>query len=482
MNFLHDPCSLRLIRLCGIVLLLSLRVTMGDDELARLIAQALTANPSVQAARQQVEQALASHQDALSFFDPQLTTVTGRASNTSSVPGVSSFSSVSSDTVGLQSGVELPVLPGFYFGVGAAESYLTDVSDWDENLYQTLFGISISIPLLRDRGFKQWHLTEMEALAEYNEAVALLLTTTQTLRHNVEQRYIAVLESASSFEVAQEATKRFQALLDESRELVRLKVIPQYQILAAQMELELRREEGLRARQQHGVNRVLLKELLGTESAPELQGDAALLVSWSSRVSLPVEYRVDDLLPRLGSHQQVLHQIEAAAALLGKARDDTKSDVSLNMAATWKGENDDGLFGDDLLSSDRHLGGEISLVWERPLGFRSERSKVRYYQALAAELQEDLREVRLQVSTDLEVAGIEFQTARERMALVSRAAEAARQTLEAEQERFRLGEGRSRYVLDAQKDLTQVLQRQTTVAAAMLRAYSDFLYAAGYAF
>jgi len=53
--------------------------------------------------------------------------------------------------------------------------------------------------------------------------------------------------------------------------------------------------------------------------------------------------------------------------------------------------------------------------------------------------------------------------------------------LEAENERFCLGEGRSRNVLDAQRDLTDALKRQTIIAVELLRAYSNFMYASGYA-
>ena len=57
---------------------------------------------------------------------------------------------------------------------------------------------------------------------------------------------------------------------------------------------------------------------------------------------------------------------------------------------------------------------------------------------------------------------------------------AARLALDAERDRFRLGEGRSRQVLDAQKDLTKAMQRQNQNAASLLRTVSDYEYATGY--
>ena len=58
--------------------------------------------------------------------------------------------------------------------------------------------------------------------------------------------------------------------------------------------------------------------------------------------------------------------------------------------------------------------------------------------------------------------------------------EAAQQTVAAEQERFRLGEGNSHAVLEAQKNLTATLLRQNAAAAEFLRAMSDYNFACGY--
>ena len=66
------------------------------------------------------------------------------------------------------------------------------------------------------------------------------------------------------------------------------------------------------------------------------------------------------------------------------------------------------------------------------------------------------------------------------MELINNGMKAARETLESEQERFRLGEGASSDVLDAQKNLTIMLQRLTLAAADLLRARTEYLYAGGF--
>jgi len=73
-----------------------------------------------------------------------------------------------------------------------------------------------------------------------------------------------------------------------------------------------------------------------------------------------------------------------------------------------------------------------------------------------------------------------YRAALRRMDQVESAVDNAVKTLEAERERFRLGEGRSRNVLDAQEDLTKAELRRNAAAADLLRAAAALDYAAGY--
>ncbi len=452
----------------------------AESELDRLTATAVARNPLVQAAREEVEQALCRHQATLAFFDPALVAVAGRARRARGIPGATGFTSVTNNAFAVKGGLEVPVRPGAYLGIGAAERYLEEPGDDRDHLLQTLLGVQLRVPLLRDRGFRQWSVEEAMALAEYNEAVSRLLSVSQKLRFDLTRGYIAVYEALASYRVAQEATGRFQALLDEAKELVELEVVPQYQLHAAQMELELRREEELQAKQVHAVNQVRLWRLVAAEEPTPLREDPAFLVAWAGQVALSPDYALQSVLGARGVYREQLSQLVLAEARVDRAQDNLRPDLSVNVAGTWQGEDDDSLLGGNRTLSGRHVGGEVSLVWRRPLRLRAERSELRRTQAQVAELRERLRDTELQVLADLQTAVLEFNTAQKRLQLVSRAVTAAERTLSAERERFRLGEGRSRYVLDAQKDLTQVRQREMRVAAALLRAHAGFEYASGY--
>ena len=75
-----------------------------------------------------------------------------------------------------------------------------------------------------------------------------------------------------------------------------------------------------------------------------------------------------------------------------------------------------------------------------------------------------------------------FVAACRRLASVDRAVEEAQGSLDAESERFRLGEGRSRLVLDAQKDLSAANRSANAAAAQVIRAFINKSYAAGIPF
>ena len=120
------------------------------------------------------------------------------------------------------------------------------------------------------------------------------------------------------------------------------------------------------------------------------------------------------------------------------------------------------------------------LVWTRPWNQTGDKARLRESRAREAQLAELLRELQNRLTADLATAHRDFTGSGERLNEITIAVEQARRTLEAEAERFRLGEGRSRNVLDAQNDLTKAYRARNTIVAALLKAHSDFKYASGY--
>ena len=113
------------------------------------------------------------------------------------------------------------------------------------------------------------------------------------------------------------------------------------------------------------------------------------------------------------------------------------------------------------------------------MGRREARGAARAREADLRVLDAELARVRLRIAAELERSLRAVSSARTRLALVGSAVTDAGAALAAEEERFRMGAARSRHVLDAQKDLTKAVRRQNLAAAALLRAYADYAYAAG---
>ena len=458
------------------------RALAGDplnEEVGILLDRIMKANPRILAARARVEQALDRHEELLGFFDPSVYAAGGKTERARGLPGGYGWTSLSNDAHEMQAGMQVPLRPGAYLNVGGAERFLFNGGDYD-HLYQTILGLRLRIPLLQDRGFSQWTLTRARALADYNEAVGAVLTIVQAVRHECERATVYAYETLAAYQVAHQATERYRTLLEEARGLSELKVIPHYQVYPAEMELSFRQEEEERARQAHELSLIALEKIVGDGQPVKLElGPEQLLRSSDALKALP-EVVLEMALERRGNHVRILSRIAAARAELHLAEDENRAKLSINAGAMWQGEDPDSPLADRSLTTDKSFGGEVLLVYRRPLWFRAERSRLSQRLSHIAELKQNLEDDRIQTRAELETAKQAFERIVKRLELLGNAMEAARKTLKAESERFRLGEGRSRNVLDAQRDLTTALQRQTRAAADLLRATYDYYYAAGY--
>ena len=448
-------------------------------ELEALVAEAFANNPAVQAAQYAVSRAPAERDELYGFFDPQL-----------NVTASQSDYNTGYNRALLRAGVDAAILPGVYLGTRVEQSYysqlqdsiVTNVFENYNNLWQSLAGLRLGVPLLRDRGFLQWKLSDERAAKRFSMAQNHWRAVTQQCRHNVEQQYIAVLEAVAQRYVAQAALTRVEKLLKEAQELVRLKIVPGYQLFTARSEVALRRESETADQQACATTQTRLRELLGTsQPAQPVQSSFDTLILWAESVELPPLFAEDKALKARGDYNEILNFIEVAEKEQAINQDNLRSDLSLNMETTLQGEDPNDVIGTGRYLNERNLGASIGLTWKRPWGYRTEKARMRAISATIDARYELLRQTAIRIRAELKIQHEQFMSAQDRMSMVSQAIVAARQALEAENERFCLGEGRSRNVLDAQKDLTDALKRQIVIAVELLRAYSDFLYASGYA-
>ncbi|MBP5674381.1 MAG: TolC family protein [Victivallales bacterium] len=453
--------------------------SIDAHELDELLNEAAQHNPDLLAAKWRAEQMLLRHQELLEFYAPALTAAIGQADRTRSIPGASGYSSLTNNATELQAGVDMAVDPGFYIAFGGSERVYNDPDKYDY-LAQTLFGVRIRIPLLRNRGFKNLSIEREMALAEYNAAVSNLLDVAQRLRRDVTLAYIAAYESLSSYKVTQEATVRFERLVNEAKDLNKLKVIPEYQIFDAQMDLQLGLENEEIARNRFTLNLINLSSLIGGHRQVTLKNGPEILFQIASETKLLEEITIEEALEHRGSYLQIKNNLEYARAQIASALEEQKDDVTFNMGVSWQGEMHDHFDGSFKYTTDRHVGADASIIWKRTLDYRGPRARQARQEARIQQLKENLRSVSVDINAQLQNAVNNFRTAQTRIEIVNKGIEASQKTLEAEQERFRLGEGTSSNVTDAQKELTSLQQRRTSAAADLLRAKTNYQFAIGY--
>jgi len=263
---------------------------------------------------------------------------------------------------------------------------------------------------------------------------------------------------------------------------VRLKIVPGYQLFTARSEVALRQEAETADQQACQTTQTRLLELLGTSRRVQpVRASFDTLILWAESVELPPWYAEDAALKARGDYNEILDFIEVAEKEQAINQDNLRDDLSLNMETILQGEDPNNVIGTGRYLNERNLGASIGLTWKRPWGYRTEKARMRAISATIDARHELLRQTAIRIRADLKVQHEQFLSAQDRLGLVSQAIVAARQALEAENERFCLGEGRSRNVLDAQRDLTEALKRQIIIAVELLRAYSSFMYASGYA-
>jgi len=452
-----------------------------EAELDGLVALAMDSNPRVTAARQLLSRAVAEHRGVLGFFDPRLTAACGRSDWVRDVPGGTGGVGLQNNSAVTKLGIEMPVRPGAYFSFGMAERYLLEPEEEYDSLYQSLVGTRIRIPLARDRVLAEWRTSNWEAMHQVAAAAHHLAAVAQDVRREVELTYVDALRTTADVEEVRASTARVRKLLSEARELVRAKAIPEYQLFAARLEATLGDEEIQAVEHVQDEIRIRLAELIGETEPLKTEQAKDALIAWASTVKTnqaPVS--LEEACFSRGLYREAKSYVRATEAACRLAGEALKPDIDLSVSATWQTEDPDSIIGRETLLSDEELGTEAAIIYRRPFFFRTERAEMNAARAAVEVKQSELRQARLRVAADLERARRALRSAHSRLTLVRTAVGDASGALSAEQERFRLGEGRSRNVLDAQKDLTKTIRRQNNAAAALLRARVELSHAAGY--
>ncbi|MGI5869490.1 MAG: TolC family protein [Kiritimatiellia bacterium] len=460
-----------------------------DGVFASNLVRAVVAHPSVRTARFR-EASAAAQADALdvAFRSPALAVGAGYAQGAGDVPGISIGRVAPSDAVTFEGGVEAPVGGGVYVGAGAAERVLAE-SEQGGDLVQTALGARLRIPLLRDAayGLHRHEFSKRHALALRRRGERL------QAQHAVARggllAWLDHIQGLADLQAVENAAQRAERLCEQTTERSLMQDVAAYQVFPTRYEVAIRREEVLEARQIVQNRLETLRERLGLHAMPSAAAAVPAAVSGETNDLVAVAQSIvgrgailvnaDDVLRRHPSCLIAAAAVEAAAAARRLVEEQAKDSLDLTAGAGWRGESESGVFGNESLTTSENALFEIGLAWRRPLDRRGIQLDVA---AATAELEAALADaaaVENAVLGALVRAQADFAGAVGRLSLAAEAIEEARKTLAAEEQRFNLGEGTSRNVLDAQKDLTAAVRRCIVVARSVMSALVELCHAAG---
>ena len=300
-----------------IVIILAAFLASGAD-IGQLLDQAMQSHPAIEAQRAAAKQAFEQYREILEFLDPTLYAAGGYGSQLRGLPLVpAGYSRVGAeDSLEAQAGVLVPIAQGAYLSAGGVTRRWFHPNDYRDPFYQHLLGVNLQIPLWRDRGFALLGFRERVALAGYWAVMERLHATAQEVQHAIEQAYITACSSRNAYQITQGATKRFERLNTEARELADLKTIPEYQYTETVRDLQNGREDEEIARNAWVIAQVALAAAVGVdEPISELDMTYEEFLKAVADATLPdFSFTAEDALETRGEPRALRSEREQAQA------------------------------------------------------------------------------------------------------------------------------------------------------------------------
>lgn len=452
-------------------------VPLGTD-LEGYLARAGEGNAGVLSAKRECE---AAGLDVVwvkrRFWAPEVKGAVGMSEDPEEVPLGSWGSGVESDSSSVGAGVEVPLVSGVYGGAGARFQRMAVAGEGDGDGI-TAAGGHVRVPLLRDRGFCENVLEERvygyeEKIALYGYEGALLDAMV-----GVTEAYAQYLYRVADGQEISNALGRAEQLVSDTASRAELKDIAEYQVYPAQYEAATREEELAEAKTQVVLAREGLREAIGVGDGVLVGGESAedahgLLMAWVEAlagvdVRGVVAANEKREVPEVLKAEAVWQAMEARE---GAVREAEKASLDLTVGAGWRSEAD--------ATTLNEAGYAVSLVYARSFSQEGRRAKEGAARLRAEAAQYAYAAKCLEVGVRKEKALARVESVLLRRELVGATVEAARRVLEAETERFAIGDGSSRAVLDAQNYLTTARRRELSVSLDVIVAMAEMYRALG---
>jgi outer membrane protein len=344
--------------------------------------------------------------------------------------------------------------------------------------YNTTYSMQYTQPLLR--GFKIDATRQSIVVTKLNQEISetqLQASIINTLS-NVRNAYWDYVFATQAVEVARQSLDLASKLVQDNQVRVEVGTMAPIDVVQAQSEQATRRQTLVQAEATRRTTELALKRLIvaGTQDPnwnaqidatdrPEFRPEAidlegAVRRALSARTDMTIAQKnleTNDITVKL-LRNQLLPQADVAAryGIVGRGGTQiTRSGTGLGAGQSVITNTVPGGFTDafSTMFGNDYPTWNVSLNLSYPLGTSAAEANLARARIQQSQVQAQLKQIELQVATDVTNAAIQAQTTAESVQAAQAARELAEKKLEAEQSKFEVGMSTNYFVVQAQRDL-----------------------------
>jgi len=372
--------------------------------------------------------------------------------------------------VSKRSNVDLDLGASKYFPTGTEVGFdITSGRAWSDrynNRYDSRVGLSVTQALLQGMGLNVNLANLRQARLNTQASQYELRGFAEALVAQVEETYWDYILALRQIEIFEESMQLAEKQIEEIQEIINVGKLAETEIIAAQAEVALRRQELIEARNVMAAARLRLLRLLNPPGPYLWKREIILLnqpvvpeFEWddvNAHVKLGLRMRPDMNQARLGVQNGEIEIVKTKNGLL------PKMDLFISLGKTGYADS----FGSSL-SDITGDGYDVLAGLRFTYPFRNRAPRARHERAILTQSQakEALDNLSQLVELDVRTAYIDLNSAKQQIYASKASRQLEEEKVRIETEKFRVGKSTSFLVAQAQRDLVraQIFEIRSTV-------------------
>jgi len=346
----------------------------------------------------------------------------------------------------------------------SGDSEYTDTSLYRDPLAQSRLGISVTQALLRGYGSAVNLANIRQSRLDTQVSLYELRGFSESLLNQVEAAYWDYALAVRQIKIVEESMQVAEQQKQEADEMVKVGKLAELEVVAADAEIAVRRQELIQARSNMEISRLQFLRLLNPSgpnpfkrgvvllSRPDLQ--QVTLDDIDAHVAVALKMRPDLNQARLGIERDEIEIVKTKNGIL------PKMDFFINLGKSGYADSFGGSVGDVGGDSYDVLAG---VTFEYPFKNRAATARHRRSQLNRDQAQRALENLMQLVELDVRSAYIRVQTSRQQITASKETRRLQEEKLRVETEKFRVGRSTNFLVAQAQRDFlsSQLIEVQS---------------------